>query len=640
MNKPVDHKGVMILKHTWRTLHFRNLITTPFQARFSLQSLMTKNSQKWTSARQQKKRKAQTKSNEGSDDEVLRADVAQFRVLYPLVAPEVESNSETPTDLAATSNVSIESDRFKEVEVKISYLSSTGNGLGLSSRSPQIYVVPFTVPGDLVLAKIVRPLLDNACITTDFLKVLEPSPQRRDDLVGCKYFSVCSGCQLQMLSYPEQLAHKKSIVERAYLNFSNLSPELVPRIGDTVGSPLQYGYRTKLTPHFDGPGGMHAKNSERRFKEVPPIGFMEKGRRRVLDIEDCPIGTEAVREGMKRERERVAQEMHTFKRGATLLLRENTKRTPGAALDGEQSESTTEVIATSTTNQSDPKKANGSTFSETKTCVTDKNALTTEYVGNYVFQNAAGAFFQNNNSILPVFTDYVRNHALPSSTLSPDPDPGQGLEIVGAPSTRSHPIKHLIDAYCGSGLFTITLSPLFTSSLGIDISEQSITAASNNATLNSLSNARFIAADATHIFADVTFPPEATLVVIDPPRKGCDKSFLKQLLRYGPERIVYVSCNVHTQARDVGILVEGKGEVRYGVESLRGFDFFPQTGHVEGVAVLQRQGGKSEERVGDEVGKGGILGGRGANEHAAPVVDAAPMGDTARAPEGKHEDRD
>ena len=87
-------------------------------------------------------------------------------------------------------------------------------------------------------------------------------------------------------------------------------------------------------------------------------------------------------------------------------------------------------------------------------------------------------------------------------------------------------------------------------------------------------------------------------MVIDPPRKGCDESFLRQLLRYSPARVVYVSCNVHTQARDVGLLVGGMkgvdggfgpGNGAYEIENLRGFDFFPQTGHVEGVAVLRRK---------------------------------------------------
>lgn len=85
------------------------------------------------------------------------------------------------------------------------------------------------------------------------------------------------------------------------------------------------------------------------------------------------------------------------------------------------------------------------------------------------------------------------------------------------------------------------------------------------------------------------------MVIIDPPRKGCDERFLKQLVEFGASRVVYVSCNVHTQARDVGWVVKttaeekerGERKGRYVLESLRGFDLFPQTAHVESVAVLR-----------------------------------------------------
>ena len=111
------------------------------------------------------------------------------------------------------------------------------------------------------------------------------------------------------------------------------------------------------------------------------------------------------------------------------------------------------------------------------------------------------------------------------------------------------------------------------------------------------SSTKFIAADASSLFTSLdpaTFKPEETLVVLDPPRKGCDESFIRQLIKFGPQRICYVSCNVHTQARDVGWLVAGfeqDGERSgglYEIESLRGFDFFPQTGHVESIAFLRK----------------------------------------------------
>ncbi|KAE9380224.1 tRNAmethyltransferas-like protein [Stipitochalara longipes BDJ] len=523
---------------------------------------------------------------EGSNDEVLLADVrALFAAQKLSNTPESTTHEnepkatedELPQDPESTSVKSGEGavingvaklpEPFTEIDVKVVEISSTGDGLAVYGSSDQIYIVPFSAPGDIIKAKVVRHFEDEHYSLADFVSVVEAGPLRDDTRINCKYFSTCSGCQFQMLDYPTQLKHKKTIVEKAYKNFSELPPELVPLIGDTIGSPLQYGYRTKLTPHFDGPPGFVSKHDRMKgarkyFTEVPNIGFMGKGLKRTLDIEDCPIGTDAVRMGMKRERLRVADELEKYKKGATILLRENTLRVRNE--DERASKSIPNTIKVTTPSHTD-----------FKSCITDNNATSTEYINDFIFTNIAGSFFQNNNSILPTFTQYIRDHILPPSSPSTDPQ-----------------IKYLIDAYSGSGLFTITLSSLFTSSTGIDISVASIASARENAILNKLpeSQCTFIAADAPELFKSVTYPKDETVVVIDPPRKGCDESFLKQLLKFGPKRVVYVSCNVHTQARDVGALVRGMegGGAKYKIESLRGFDFFPQTGHVEGVAVLSR----------------------------------------------------
>ena len=492
-------------------------------------------------------------------------------------------------------------ERFSEIDVEITELSSTGDGLGVSSTLDHVYVVPFTVPGDIVRAKVVTYFPQAGYTLTDFIRVITPAPQRDDSLVKCPYFSKCAGCQIQMLPYELQLQHKKSIVEKAYRNFSSLMPEVIPTIGETIGSPLQYGYRTKLTPHFDGPPGSMTRKAKRdlserkRFESVPPIGFNLKGTRKILDIEDCPIGTDAVREGLKRERKNIAADFAKYTKGATILLRESTLRKPKPVAkvvtvvysvheDGEKclandaGPSLDAANATSTKDESTRSNSPRSEYIDEKICITDQRAISTEYIDNFEFKNTAGAFFQNNNSILPKFTAYIREAILP--TTQPP---------------KSKPIKYLIDAYCGSGLFTITLSSLFHSSMGIDIAGASIVAAKANATANSISNASFMTADASKLFEHVQYPPEETVVVIDPPRKGCDDPFLQQLLRFGPRRVVYVSCNVHTQARDVGVLVEGVEGCRYEIERLQGFDFFPQTGHVEGVAILARSDGAAKE---------------------------------------------
>ncbi|OAA54014.1 tRNA (uracil-5-)-methyltransferase [Cordyceps fumosorosea ARSEF 2679] len=499
----------------------------------------------------QQRTKRERNITEGSTEEVLRCDIDA------LLKARREAADGEPEDAASTATPEADlPEPFTEIEVEIHELSSTGDGLGMvaGSGSEQVYVVPFTVPGDTARIKVIRHVRGEGHSHADFVSVTMPSPLRDDARVRCRYFARCGGCQFQMLDYAEQLRRKRRIVVKAYDNFANLPRALVPEVRDTIGSPLQYGYRTKLTPHFDGPPGFRpakrGKSEAASFSACPDIGFMQKGRRKVMDIEDCPIATEAVRVGNTRERKRMQDEYTNYKRGATLLLRENTTRHP------KDSEAAKAELAPYTV------KSESGDFVDVKSCETDSKATTTEYIDDYIFTNPAGSFFQN---------------------TAPAP---------AADRTPTRPIKYLIDAYSGSGLFTITLSSLFQRSIGIDIAGASIEYARRNAALNGLAEdrCRFIAADAGELFRSVAaYDPDETVVVLDPPRKGCDASFLAQLRKFGPRRVLYVSCNVHTQARDVGVLVRGEGEGRrYEIESLVGFDFFPQTGHVEGVAILNR----------------------------------------------------
>lgn len=215
-------------------------------------------------------------------------------------------------------------------------------------------------------------------------------------------------------------------------------------------------------------------------------------------------------------------------------------------------------------------------------CITDHKATVRERVGDTYFEFPGHAFFQNNNAILVPLTNYVRDAIFPVSDDTPP--------------------THLVDAYCGSGLFSILLSPHFDTVAGIELATDAIRSATANAKLNHLPPDRctFLAGDASDIFATVHhFPRHRTAVIVDPPRKGCDARFVEQLLAFGAGTVVYVSCNVHTQARDIGMIVSRSHEVgveqgtqqrprqRYVLESLRGFDLFPQTAHVESVAVLR-----------------------------------------------------
>lgn len=188
-------------------------------------------------------------------------------------------------------------------------------------------------------------------------------------------------------------------------------------------------------------------------------------------------------------------------------------------------------------------------------------AVATEKVGPLTFHFLAGDFFQNNPFILPLFTDYVGEKAA---------EGGQ---------------RFLVDAYSGSGLFALSLAHRFEKVAGVEVSESASDWARKNAEVNDITNCEFLAASAEAIFSKINFPPEETTIVIDPPRKGCDKLFLDQLFAFGPSTVVYVSCNPATQIRDLAHF-DAAG---YEVIDVQPFDLFPQTKHLECVATLRKK---------------------------------------------------
>jgi 23S rRNA (uracil1939-C5)-methyltransferase/tRNA (uracil-5-)-methyltransferase len=190
----------------------------------------------------------------------------------------------------------------------------------------------------------------------------------------------------------------------------------------------------------------------------------------------------------------------------------------------------------------------------------DPKAIAREEVGGVKFDFVAGEFFQNNPFILEKFTGYVGAQALAGGA------------------------KYLVDAYCGAGLFGLCLADRFEKVMGVEVNEAGAQWAVNNVTLNGLKNVSILQADAEAIFEKIDTPASETAVVIDPPRKGCTPEFLAQLVAYGPQRIVYVSCDPATQVRDYKIL----REARYLLRDVQPFDLFPHTRHVENVMVLTR----------------------------------------------------
>ncbi|KAK6201337.1 tRNA(m5U54)methyltransferase [Scheffersomyces amazonensis] len=459
-------------------------------------------------------------------------------------------------------------------DVTIESLSSNGDGLALiphpdPTKKFQIVIVPFGLPGDKVEIRVFKshPLYAES----DLLNIIQASEYRDDSLINCKYFGKCSGCQYQNVNYDQQLIFKRKTIENAYKFLAPLlsaTKGALPSVRSTEPSPLQYKYRTKLTPHFNIP-------FKKVVEERPNLGFGSKGRPTwrkdvdikdgsILDIEECVIGTPIINQGMTNERARFSQEFKKYKKGATILLREDTK-----VIDKDE-----EIILAPGSGSTDVNGEISHLQSQlpekqlVKTCVTASRQIVKEYVDGYTFEFSAGEFFQNNNSILPRVIDYVR------SNLSIDENDAKDS-------------NYLVDAYCGSGLFSITCSQNVSKVIGVEVSADSVKFAERNAASNKIENAKFIVGKAEEIFKSIDTPADRTSVILDPPRKGCDDVFLNQLSDYNPAKIVYISCNVHSQARDVDWFINKTDNGnKYYVESIKGFDFFPQTHHVESVAVL------------------------------------------------------
>ncbi len=396
----------------------------------------------------------------------------------------------------------------EEIELDIETLTNMGQGLG--RHNDWVVMVRYALPGERIRARVYRN--EKNFSEADLVSVLKPSPDRIE--APCPVFGQCGGCQYQHFAYEAQLEWKTRQVKELLWHMARIETEVLP----AIPSPKQYGYRSKLTPHFPKPK-----------KDRPvQIGFLRQGSRSsYVEIERCPLVSDEMNERLAKACLEVRQNQirNPYKKGATLLIREH--------LDG---------------------------------VTTNPKEIIREKVGELVFSFPAGEFFQNNPSILESFTQYVARKASESG------------------------VHNLVDAYCGSGLFCLSAASRFEQAVGIEVSEFSVQYAIENAKANDIKNTRFVLGDAASIFSQIDFSGSDSSVIIDPPRKGSSEEFLNQLIAFGPQKIVYVSCNPATQMRDLQILTDR----RYKIEEVQPFDLFPQTKHLECVVTLTKSGSSSE----------------------------------------------
>jgi 23S rRNA (uracil1939-C5)-methyltransferase len=452
-------------------------------------------------------------------------------------------------------------EKNKEYIVDIVAQGYEGEGIGKLDGNFTMFVEG-ALRGERVKVKAIKVKKNYAY--GKLVETLETSKERVEPI--CPIYKRCGGCRLQHTSYKEQLNFKTERVRDCITKIGKLNGDLVK---DTIGMDNPYRYRNKVQL----PIGM--QNGKLT------IGFFAPRSHEIIDMESCYIQDE------------IADKVVTLTRS---WIEKNNIRP--YFVDGNYDESgmlrhimirrgfkTNEVMVVIVTNGTELTakeefvnimKLNVPGIKSIVQNVNDKKSnvilgqesLTlwgqdtiSDYIGEFKFNISPLSFFQVN----PVQTEVLYSKALEFAAL-------KGEETV-------------FDAYCGTGTITLFLSQKAKKVYGVEIIQEAIDNAWINAEENSVSNVEFYAGESEKVIPDLIDKGiKADVVVVDPPRKGCDRKLLEAITSIDADRIVYVSCDPSTLARDLAIIEE----LGYKTIEVQPVDMFPQTSHVETVVKLER----------------------------------------------------
>lgn len=446
----------------------------------------------------------------------------------------------------------------QEIELIINNLNHGGKGVG---RYEGIAVfVPFTLPGERVQARVTEVKKNYAL--AELIKVVESSATRGD--APCGAFGECGGCQLQHQDYQEHLQLKSRLVKENLIRIGGLEDITVH---DTLGMDEPWGYRNKV--HFQ----VQDIDGKVRF------GFYPEESHNLVAVESCLLVDPELVEVAARVEELVnkyAIAPYNWKTGEGslrhLLLRKGKvtgeimvvlvtteRQIENDVLLAKELMNTNEKIVSVLRNIN---TAQGRMVLGEDTRVLGGRLHMWERLGELTFAVSAGSFFQVNTKQAEVLYDKVRQYA----------------DLSGR--------EQVIDVYCGVGTIALYLARRAKRMFGVEIVPEAVIDAKRNTELNKIRNAQFLAGKAEEILPKMKARGvQADVIVLDPPRKGCDERALAAVVEMAPEKIIYVSCDPSTLARDLKFLT-AKG---YRVEEVQPVDMFPWTAHVESVVLLQRK---------------------------------------------------
>ncbi len=465
-------------------------------------------------------------------------------------------------------------DKGAEIELHIDSLAL--NGRAVARRDGLIFFVHDAVPGDVVRAQVSK--LKRNYGEAETVEVLHPSVHRVPP--KCKYFGTCGGCTWQHISYELQLVEKQRRVADAFERiggFNNLPPHSI------IASDDIYFYRNKMEFSFSPRRWLTREEMQREneFAGQFGLGLHVPGRYdKVLNIDECWLQSTLSSAILNTVREFAQQQKLSVYSTKTHdgYLRHVVIR---------QSKATDELMVNlvTTTDEPDTMRKLCSVlhgwFPQVTTFVnnitTRKSMVAsgdlekvyygpgyiTERLGRYAFQNSANSFFQTNTK--QAMHVYEIAKRLAELSLS----------------------DTVYDLYCGTGTIAIFISDAVRMVIGIDVVASAIEDARLNVELNGVQNCRFLLGDLKERLTKDTswLGDKPDVVILDPPRSGLHASVVKELASLGPDRIVYISCNPATQARDAKMFSDSG----YELTDLQPVDMFPQTSHVENVAAFRKQ---------------------------------------------------
>ncbi|MCK5129205.1 MAG: 23S rRNA (uracil(1939)-C(5))-methyltransferase RlmD [Clostridiales bacterium] len=449
--------------------------------------------------------------------------------------------------------------KIKEfIDIHIESLNSEGQGVGRIDG--YVVFVVGALPGEDCNVQIFKVTPKYAIAR--LVKYEKPSKLREKPV--CSHYSKCGGCQIQHMKYPAQLLFKQSKVIQAIVKIAGKKEAIV---SPTIGMDTPWFYRNKSI------------FSSVNTVEGTIVGMYQNHSHKVVEIDKCIIAHQKINSALSAAKDWI-------KRSNILAYDEIESRGDLRALFARVGVNTGQVMVGAITHTD--------SLPEVDTFTTLLRRADNDIVS--IFQNINAhqkgerlsfdtKFIWGTHTIADSLGK-LRFNISPYSFYQINPVQTKKLYDYVLEKSDLNSESIVLDAYCGVGTIGQYLAKQCKEVIGIESVIDAINDAKENSRINNIRNTKYIAGNCATVFpqlidSNISFD----VVIVDPPRKGCERQFIDALLKATPPKIIYVSCNPSTLARDIKALL-----VRYNLVSVQPFDMFPQTDHVETVTLLERKG--------------------------------------------------